>query len=85
MIFAEDVGRAKRWWKSKIIWLGGHLIAAAPVLEYARDNSALLHQYIGRADAAVSFALGAALVYLRNVTRGPIGKPAADDTDKAGA
>ena len=68
---------AKRWWHSKTIWLGTHLMAAAPVLEYARDNSTLLHHYIGAADGAVSFALGVVVVWLRNVTRKPIGKVAA--------
>ena len=84
MTLATDLTAAKRWWRSKTIWLGAHLILAAPVLEYVRDNSTMLHAYIGKADAAVSFALGALLVYLRNVTRGPIGKPA-DPTDSAGA
>lgn len=84
MTFQTDIAAAKRWWRSKTVWLGAHLMLAAPVLEYARDNSTLLHPYIGRADGAVSFALGALVVYLRNVTRGPIGKPV-DDTDKAGA
>ena len=74
---------AKRWWRSKTIWLGTHLIAAAPVLEYVRDNSALLHAYIGKADAAVSFALGAVVIWLRNVTRKPIGKTADDNAEHA--
>ena len=75
---------AKRWWHSKTIWLGTHLMAAAPVLEYARDNSTLLHAYVGKADAAISFALGVIVVWLRNVTRKPIGKMP-DPTDQAGA
>lgn len=79
MTIATDVQAAKRWWHSKTIWLGTHLMAAAPVLEYARDNSTLLHHYIGAADGAVSFALGVLVVWLRKVTRGPIGKPPADD------
>ena len=84
MTLATDLIAAKRWWRSKTIWLGAHLIAAAPVLEYARDNSTMLHAYIGKADSAVSFALGALVVYLRNNTTTPIGKPA-DPTDNAGA
>ena len=74
---------AKRWWRSKTIWLGGHLMVAAPVLEYARDNSHLLSQYIGRADGAVSFALGALIVWLRKVTTKPIGKTPDDNADHA--
>jgi hypothetical protein len=69
---------AKRWWKSKTIWLGAHLMAAAPMLEYARDNSTMLHAYIGKADAAVSFVLGLVVVWLRNVTRQPLGKTPKD-------
>lgn len=84
MTLQSDIAAAKRWWRSRTIWLGAHLVAAAPLLEYARDHSQLLHGYIGEADGAVSFALGALIIWLRNRTTTPIGKPA-DPTDQAGA
>lgn len=84
MTLQSDIAAAKRWWRSRTIWLGAHLVAAAPLLQYARDNSQLLHHYIGEADGAVSFALGALIIWLRNRTTTPIGKPA-DSTDQAGA
>ena len=83
MTLQTDIAAAKRWWRSRMIWLGAHLILAAPVLEYARDHSQLLHAYIGEADGAVSFVLGALIVYLRNQTTAPIGKPH-DDNLRAG-
>ena len=70
-----NLDNAKRWWHSKTIWLGGHLIAASPLLQYARDNVSSLHYIIGKYDAAVSFLLGGVLIWLRNVTTKPIGKP----------
>lgn len=80
MTMSQNLQAAKRWWHSKTVWLGAHLMAASPVLEYAHDNVASLHQIIGKFDAAVSFALGAALVWLRNVTRVPLGKPVTPQT-----
>lgn len=79
MSIQTDIAAAKRWWRSRTIWLGAHLMAASPVLEYVRDHSTLLHSYIGKADSAVSFAIGALLVYLRNKTSQPIGKPHNDN------
>lgn len=84
MTIQTDIAAAKRWWRSRTIWLGAHLVAASPFIQYAHDNSQMLHRYIGDADAAVSFALGALLIWLRNKTRTAIGKPA-DPTDQAGA
>ncbi|MCP1376029.1 hypothetical protein [Dyella lutea] len=84
MTLQTDIAAVKRWWRSRTIWLGAHLMAAAPVLEYVRDHSQMLHHYIGEADSAVSFALGALIVYLRNKTTTPIGKRS-DPTNQAGA
>ena len=64
----------KRWWRSKTVWLGNTLIGAAPVLEYARDNSVMLAEYIGKATAATAFGLGMLIIYLRKKTTEPLGK-----------
>lgn len=72
---SEIYADAKRWWKSKTIWLGNSLMGAAPVLEYARDNSTMLAEYIGRATSAAAFGLGLLIVWLRKRTTKPLGKP----------
>ena len=70
-----NLDNAKRWWHSKTVWLGAHLMAASPVLQYAHDNVSSLHEIVGKFDAAIAFVLGAVIVWLRNVTSIPIGKP----------
>lgn len=69
----------KRWWQSKMIWLGAHLVLLFPLLEYARDNSPLLEAYIGKGTGPLSFGLGLLIIWLRNLTRVPIGKPEPPD------
>lgn len=65
----------KRWWKSRLMLLGNSLMGAAPVLEYARDNSMMLAEYIGKATSAVAFGLGLLIVWLRKNTTKAIGNP----------
>lgn len=71
----------KRWWKSKTVWLGNTLMAAAPLLEYARDNSTLLAEYIGKATSAFAFGLGVLIVWLRRQTHTSITRRAAEGVE----
>ena len=64
----------KKWWRSKLVWLGNMLVVSSPILEYARDNSELMAEYIGKATSAVTFGLGMAIVWMRKNTSTAISK-----------
>lgn len=84
MSFYED---AKRWWKSKMIALGGSLTVVGQIAEHLQETGNQWAEKLGDWGGLVLTGVGALVIYLRFKTKGPVAvrraKP--DPTDEAGA
>lgn len=82
-----DTRAIKRWWRSKLIALGGNLVVVGQVAEHLQETGNQWAAKLGDWGGMALTGIGALVIYLRFKTKGPVAvrKPKFDDTDEAGA